>query len=221
MKTPFTVDQFLEVFKNYNQSVFPLQFIFYLIAVVATYLAIKPSPKSGKIISVILSFFWLWMGVVYHLIFFTAINKAAYLFGTLFILQSILFVIFGIFQNKLSFKFSSVKYGIAGIALILYALIIYPVLGYSFGHVYPSSPTFGLPCPTTIFTFGLLLLTAKKCPLIVLVIPFIWSIVGFTAAFNFGIFEDTGLLIASLFAFFGLLIRKRTISKKNISIAYQ
>lgn len=198
MKTPFTLEQFLDVFKNYNLSVFPMQIVFYLIAVVAIYLIIKPNATHDKIICIILSFFWLWMGIVYHIIFFTAINKAAYLFGGLFIIQGMFFLVFGFFKKKLSFQFIKDKYGITGLILVLFALIIYPVVGYFFGHVYPSSPTFGLPCPTTIFTYGLLLMTIKKCPIILLIIPFIWSVIGFMAAFQFGIFEDTGLIVGSL-----------------------
>jgi hypothetical protein len=213
MKTPFTIEQFLNVFKNYNETVFPMQVIFYLISAVTVYLAFKPTSRSNKIISGILSFFWLWMGVVYHLIFFTTINKAAYLFGSIFILQGILFLISGIFQNKLSFKFRPDIYGLSGISLIVFALIVYPVLGNAFGHSYPSSPTFGLPCPTTIFTFGLLLLSDKKCPVAVLIIPCVWSVLGFTAAFNFGIVEDIGLLISALLALPMLLIRNRKYKK--------
>jgi hypothetical protein len=209
MKTPFTREQFLEVFKNYNEAVFPMQVIFYLISLLAIYYAVKPSFKSSQIISAVLAFFWLWMGVVYHLFFFTGINKAAYLFGALFIMQGILFLAFGVFQDKLSFRFRTDKYGVTGIILILFALIVYPLLGNSLGHTYPSSPTFGLPCPTTIFTFGLLLMSDKKCPVSVLIIPFIWSVIGFSAAFNFGIYEDTGLIVAAALTLSMLLIRNR------------
>lgn len=209
MNPPFTLQQFLEVFKNYNLVVFPMQIILYLISAVAIYVVIKRNSKSDKIISIILSFLWLWMGIVYHIIFFTAINKAAYLFGGVFVIQGILFLIYGIFQNKISFSFQKDKYGITGITLIIFALIIYPVLGYFFGHTYPSSPTFGLPCPTTIFTFGLLLLNPKKCPVVILIIPFVWSVIGFMAAFQFGILEDTGLLVASLVTVSLLINRNR------------
>ena len=209
MNPPFTLQQFLEVFKNYNLVVFPMQIILYLISAVAIYVVIKRNSKSDKIISIILSFLWLWMGIVYHIIFFTAINKAAYLFGGVFVIQGILFLIYGVFQDKFSFSFQQDKYGITGIALIIFALIIYPVLGYFFGHIYPSSPTFGLPCPTTIFTFGLLLLNAKKCPVAILIIPFVWSVVGFMAAFQFGILEDTGLIVASLLTVSLLIYRNR------------
>src|SRR5688572_32668785 len=127
MKTPFTVEQFLEVFRNYNETVFPIQIIFYLLGFTAIYLAVKRNSISGKIISGFLAFLWLWMGIAYHLIFFAGINKAAYLFGAIFILQGILFLTFGVFQNKLSFKYHPDRYGVMGITLILFALIIYPV----------------------------------------------------------------------------------------------
>lgn len=209
MKIPFTLDQFLEVFKNYNETVFPAQIILYLIGFIAIYLIIKPASISNKIISGLLAFFWLWMGIVYHFIFFTTINNAAYIFGTTFILQAVLFLTYGVFKNKLSFSFHSNIYGLTGIVLILFALIIYPILGYFLGHVYPSSPTFGLPCPTTILTFGVLLLNDKKCPVALLIIPFLWSVIGFTAAFNLGIWEDTGLLIAGLLTITLLLIKNK------------
>jgi hypothetical protein len=161
------------------------------------------------VISIVLSFFWLWMGIVYHLIFFSTINKAAYFFGALFIVQGILFTVWGVFKNSLSFEYQKSTNNIAGIILLLYALIIYPVLGYNLGHAYPYSPTFGLPCPTTIFTFGLLLFTNKKIPVYLLIIPLFWSVVGFTAALTLTIYEDIGLLIAGLTTFTFLLISNR------------
>lgn len=209
MKPPFTLAQFLEVFKNYNEAVFPMQFIFYLISALVIYQIIKPNPKSAKIISFVLSLFWLWMGIVYHIVFFSTINKAAYLFGALCITQGILFLISGVFQNKFLFQFQKDTSGIIGFILIVFALIVYPFLGYFLGHVYPSSPTFGLPCPTTIFTFGLLLINIKKCPISIVIIPFIWSLIGFMAALQFGILEDTGLIVAGIVTV-SLLISRNT-----------
>ena len=213
MKPPFTLQQFLEVFTRYNEGVFPMQILFYLMGAIAIYLALKPNAHSDKIISSIMAFFWLWMGVVYHLIYFTEINNLAYFFGAFFILQSILFVVLGVFQDRFSFQFRTDKYGVTGMSLIVFALIIYPILGYFFNHVYPSSPTFGLPCPTTIFTFGLLLFNIKKCPILILIIPCMWSIIGFMAAFQFGILEDTGLIVASLMTTVLLIYRNKILHK--------
>lgn len=209
MKTPFTADQFLDVFKNYNESVFPTQFILYLLSFIAIYFALKHHVNSGRVVSGLIAFFWLWMGMVYHLLFFTEINKAAYIFGGLFILQAILFLAYGVVNREISFGFQLNINSLTGLLLIVFSLIIYPVLGYVFGHRYPASPTFGLPCPTTIFTFGILLLTDKKYPVALIIIPFIWSLIGFTAVFQFGIWEDAALLFSGLITVSLQLIKNR------------
>ena len=98
--------------------------------------------------------------------------------------------------------------------MILYALIVYPFLGYFLGHRYPYSPTFGLPCPTTIFTFGILLTANRKVPVLVLIIPVIWSVIGFFAAISFGILEDTGLLVSGILAAI-LILRNNKYQENN------
>ena len=198
MKLPFSVAQFFEVFKDYNRSVYPMQLVFYLLGATVIFLSIKKISNADRIINVILSFFWLWMGIAYHLIYFAPINKAAYLFGGIFILQGLLFFYYGVLNSNLSYKFRFNKSGWAGALLIIFALLIYPVIGYALGHFYPASPTFGLPCPTTIFTFGILLWFDKKIPIPILIIPFVWSIIGFLAALKLGVLEDTGLLVAGI-----------------------
>ncbi len=213
MQLPFTVEQFLGVFKSYNETVFPLQIIFYFIAFFCVYLLYKPVKFSSKFISWVLTFFWLWIGIVYHIIFFSPINKPAYIFGIFFIAQGILFFHNGIIKDKLAFENQSSVFNYVGIVFIIYALIIYPVIGHVSGHQYPSSPTFGLPCPTTIFTFGILLFIREKIPAAILIIPLIWSVIGFSAALKLSITEDLGLLVAGVTGFVLLLIR----SKKKIT----
>lgn len=209
MDLPFTVGQFLEVFENYNEAIYPAQNLFYLLALLILFLLVRKK-GSDRIINAILVFFWLWMGVVYHLLFFAGINKAAYLFGGLFILQAILFLYFGVFQKKVVFEQGERARVATAWIMMLFALFLYPLLGYSLGHIYPAAPTFGVPCPTTIFTFGLLLLARRQIPWILLVIPFLWSLVGFSAAFTLGVREDISLLVAALVTMGILLLQKQT-----------
>jgi hypothetical protein len=210
MNLPFTQEQFLNVFRHYNLSVWPMQIILVLFGLAALFFAIKRRPASGKLISAILAFFWLWMGIVYHLINFTAINKAAYGFGLLFIAEGLLLLYFGVLKASLSFRFNPDRYGWTGALFMLYALIIYPILGYLQGHAYPQAPTFGLPCPTTIFTFGLLLWADKKDSPFVFGIPFLWSIIGFTAAMKLGIKEDVGLLVAGVIGSILIIMKNKS-----------
>jgi len=96
------------------------------------------------------------------------------------------------------------------VLFIVYAMVVYPLLGFLSGHVYPGSPVFGVtPCPVTIFTFGFFLLARKKVPLGVLIIPFIWSLVGGSAAWTLGVPEDYGLLAAGIFGFVLVLFENR------------
>jgi hypothetical protein len=198
MNFPFTTEQFLDVFKVYNLTVWPAQIFLIILALMAIFLAIYRTKYSDIVITFTLVFYWLWIGIVYHLMFFTKINTAAYGFAVLFVIQSILFFYLGFIKHSLQFKYSHNVNGLIAIVLFLYALIFYPLLGYYFGHFYPATPTFGLPCPTTIFTFGMLLLLEEKIRKKLFIIPVLWSIIGFTAAIKLGILQDIGLLVAAI-----------------------
>ncbi len=208
MKLPFSIEQFLRVFQSYNETVWPSQIFLNLLAILCIVLLFRKSAFSGKLISLILALLWLWMGFVYNIIFFTEINKAAYLFGSLFVIESLLLIYFGVIKSQFEFAFRRSFSSYAGIFLIIFALVIYPLLGLAFGHTYPKSPTFGLPCPTTIFTLGVLLFLKGKVPIKIVLIPLIWSGIGFTAALTLGVLEDTGLLLAGLITVFVVIVKK-------------
>jgi hypothetical protein len=143
--------------------------------------------------------------------YFSTINGAALGFGALFIVQAVLWLIFGVVRPKLSFQWETNPYTIIGAVMIVYAMIVYPILGTLQGHGYPRSPSFGVaPCPTTIFTFGLLLLTNARVPKSLLVIPFLWSLLGISASYQLGIREDIGLLVAGVLSVVLLFWRDRT-----------
>lgn len=209
MRTPFTTEQFLDVIRQYNQGVWPAQIAFYLLAGLLIVLALRTSPRSDRWIAGILAFLWAWMGIVYHWLYFTSINPAAYLFAGLFMLQAIVFLAAGVLRHGLAFRFVPDGYGITGAVFLGYALILYPILGAVAGHAYPDGPTFGLPCPTTIATFGLLLWATRRVPLRVVAIPAAWSVVGSSAAIQFGIMEDYGLLAAGVLGTVMVVVKNR------------
>ena len=198
MTFPFTQEQFLTIFAHYNLTIFPLQSIFIIIGIIALWFTIKKSQISDRIILLILIFFWFWMGIVYHILFFSSINPLAWVFGVLFVIEAVLLIYFGVIKKLVGFSLTQDRYTLIGLVFIGYALVIYPVIGTVAGHGYPRLPTFGLPCPTTIFPFGLFLMADKKFPLPLLVIPLLWSMIGFFAALSLGITEDYMLLVAGV-----------------------
>ena len=90
---------------------------------------------------------------------------------------------------------------VLSLAMILYALLLYPALGALAGHAWPAVPAFGVaPCPTTIFTIGLLVLAPWRVARWLIVLPVLWSAAGGSAALLLGVPQDYGLIAAGLAA---------------------
>jgi hypothetical protein len=212
MKLPFTQQEFLEVFRTYNTAVWPMQLVFFLagiLVLLSTWKQFLPS----RFLFFVLAFLWAWMGLVYHLGFFFSINPVAGIFGIVFAVQSLAFLVYGSFSENIAFSMHDVQ-GKAGFALMIFALFIYPLSAVFTDHAYPSSPTFGLPCPTVIFTLGLLMCANRRFSNFLFLIPLAWSVVGFSAALQLGMFEDISLLLAA-FIFLGFRLRTSTGFRKH------
>uniref|UniRef100_UPI003561CD8E DUF6064 family protein n=1 Tax=Salegentibacter sp. TaxID=1903072 RepID=UPI003561CD8E len=94
---------------------------------------------------------------------------------------------------------------------LVFGVFIYPVLIYFLESSLEKIITLGLPCPSTILTFGFLMLTKPKLSKYILVIPALWTIVGTSAAFNFGVYPDYFMALSALIAIIYLITRKKRI----------
>jgi len=198
MNLPFTPEQFFLVFARYNESVWPMQVVLIALALVCIGLLFFSRAWASRAICSILSFLWAWMAIGYHFAFFSEINPGAWIFGAAFLLGGLAFAWFGVVRTGVMLQPALGARGIVGAALIVFTLVIYPIIGYSAGHRYPNAPTFGLPCPTTIFTLGLLLFSVHPVSRWVFVVPLLWAAVGSLAAFQLGVVEDLGLLVSGI-----------------------
>lgn len=205
MSLPFTPKEFFEIFARYNECVWPMQYVLLLLALVCVAMIFRATKSAGRAISVILAFFQVWIAAVYHFGFFSKINPAAWFFGGLFITGAIVVTWYGVVRGRLNFQPAPGWAGVMGTGMIVYALVIYPMIGYLTGHRYPAVPSFGLPCPTTIFTLGVLSFAETPIPRVVFIIPLVWAAIGSLAAFQLGVFQDLGLLFAGLAALMMLI----------------
>ena len=210
---PFTAAEFLDVFRDYNLSVWPAQIALIALAVACGILLVRARVHASRRIATVLAFLWCWMAVAYHFAFFASINRAALLFGSVFLCEALLLFWYGVRTERLRFAVTRDVYGVVGIVMIAFALVGYPVLGFALGRRYPAAPTFGLPCPTTIFSLGFLMLAQAPVPRRILVIPFLWSLLGATAATRLGIAEDFSLLVAGLLTVGLVLWRDRSLPR--------
>jgi hypothetical protein len=203
MMLPFTRSEFLDVFASYNEAIWPIQLALIAMALAAVGMSLRGRSRQGVWIVILLAVLWDWMGVVYHWRYFAAINPVAYGFGAAFVVQSALLLWFGVVRRRLVFRPRFDVLGILGGLLILYALIGYPVAGSMVGHAYPLAPTFGVPCPTAIFTLGMLLWVEGRVSPWLLAVPIAWSTVATAAAVSLGMVEDFGLTAAGILALLG------------------
>lgn len=200
MSLPFSIGQFLDVFQRYNASVFPLQWVLLFMGAFAVVAAVNGGSQGSRAVSGVLALFWIWMGFVYHWGFFRSINPAASIFAVAFIAEGVLIAWLGVLRSQIIFEPRVNTASVVGIVLIAYAILGYPAIGYLLGHRYPSAPTFGVPCPTAIFTFGMLLLCRPPRSRALLIIPVAWAVLGGVAAIQLGMLEDFGLVIAAIVA---------------------
>ncbi len=196
MPLPFTKDQFLDLFAAYNQALWPALIALWIASVVVSLRLFSSRRPTDRGISALLAAHWAWSGLAYHAAFFTRINPVAWIFAMLFLVQAALFVWVGIVQRRLSFVPTRNGWPLMAWLLVAYSLV-YPALN-GVQHLTVSRiPTFGVPCPTTIFTAGFLMFAAPRSWLLA-IIPVIWSLVAGSAAVLLDVRADYALPIAGI-----------------------
>ena len=174
---PFTVEQLLGAFVSYNKAIWPAQIFAYLLGGLPFALVFRKGKWSDQIIAGILAAMWAWTGIGYHLTFYGDQQDGPWFRRT-------------VRRPGRSLRLCRPVPGPHGVQLHrgpdrmdrrrvrILAAALYPLLGLAMGHPSSELPMFGVtPCPVTIFTFGMLLLTGPAaCD------PVPWSLVGGSAA---------------------------------------
>ncbi|HNW99953.1 MAG TPA: DUF6064 family protein [Candidatus Cloacimonadota bacterium] len=218
---PFGSNDIFREFLAYNNSIWPMPIIGYALGLIAVISMSYENKLSDRMIALVLGFFWMWIGVMQQITFFSQIIPWANLFGILFIVQSFLILWFGVLLNRLQFRVTFSGYNLIGIIFIIYSLVAYPLIGFFTGHVYPSTAVFGIAAsPTAIFTFGMFLFTEDQFPTLLLYIPLVWSLLGFATSMATGMHEDFALFVAGISCFWLTLLKNRKNHNKKESMEH-
>lgn len=207
MPLPFTREQFLDGFARFNTAAWPLHLVMLAVAVATVVLAFRGGRRASRAVSFGLAALWLVSAALQAS--FRSFMATALPFAAAFLLQAGLFVAAGV-RDRLAFHAPRGGLPELGLALVAFAGILYPALGALTGHTWPRLPLLGVaPCPNTIFTFGLLLFTERPVPRWLLIVPFLWSLIGIPAAAFLGVKQDWALPVAGILATAALVLRDR------------
>lgn len=204
-------DSLFQAFSRYNEAIWPVQIAAYALAFVVVFFSVKRLKYSDNVILFVLSLFWLWAGIVCLVGFLAPDFPIFYMLGAMAIFQGLLFLFFS-FKTEIklpSFSFKADFYGITGAIYIVYALILYPLIGLLTGHPLHNYPVFGVaPCPVCIFTLGLLIIARRRFPFVLLVVPLVEAILGIIPTL-LGLYADIGLIIAGVAGLYLILQRRK------------
>jgi hypothetical protein len=195
MQLPFTHQQFLEVFATYHRLFGPAVLLSWLATLAVLVLWWRRGATASPVVAGLLAFHWGWSGLAYHFALFRAINPAAGMFALMFVAQAVLFLWTGVIRRRLVFTPARRGWGAVGLAAIAYTMA-YPVIVLLSGLSFPAMPTFGVPCPTTLLTAGLILFLEPPAARAPAAITIAWSAIGGSAAFLLGMRADLALPVA-------------------------
>lgn len=213
---PYSTEAFLEMLASYNAAIWPGQLSVFFLNTLLLGILLFPRTGSDRIIAGLLAFSWLWSGLVFMNGYLTHLNWSSRYFGVVFAIQGLLLIWSGIIKNRLHFSGDASAASWLGIALVIFALIIYPLTQIIIGIDWMAVQYAGIaPTPTVIITLGALLLCADWVPIHLLVIPIVWSCVDGVTVWNLGFWWDLSLPLAGLLTIYFSIVRPQHVSKSG------
>jgi hypothetical protein len=196
---------------TYNETTWPVQVLTIIAAVYLTYRVIaRPGARTDVWTKAFLAFAFAWDGIVFFLVFVRS-SISMFTGVPLFIIVSALFIA-DIFTKRTHFRLPAGKWmrGLT-IAWILLALL-YPLLGWLLGHMWPQVLLPLFPCPLTVFAIALVAAAAAQTDKKVFVALLPWALMGLPKCFGaLDCYEDCVLFASGVYGLIVLIANWRSI----------
>ena len=152
----FSARTYYRLFELTNADVWPLQLVTLAAGLAILFLVIRSTAWSGRAVAAMLAALWLFVAWAYLLQRYDPINFAARYFAIGFAVQAALLFWTGVIRDRLRPDNRTIATKI-GIALIVYALVLHPLIAPLSGRPWTQAEIFGLaPDPTVIATLGVI-----------------------------------------------------------------
>ena len=196
---PFDADALFATFAQQNRALWPAPAVVLMLALGAIVLAVRPPPWGAKVIGTVVAAGWLWVAIGWHFLVFAGLNFMAPLYGAAFWPRDAPCLVDLARPTRVSLAPRPLRLG--GLALAVVAVVGYPLVDRFTGLDWAAVRVAGLaPCPTALLTMSFLLLSDGRKPLLLLLIPVLWTLVAGASGWSLGIPHDAVLPLASIAA---------------------
>jgi hypothetical protein len=191
----------------YNRAVWPAHFLGFVAGISCLLLLRRGSaPRTSRWILLIMALAWAWVAWKFHFERYATINWAALYAAMAFLMEAVLLGSLAL-SGRLVFLWQRTPVHWLGLALYVFALLLYPLLAVLFGRGWSQSELFGLaPDPTALATVGLLLMSSR-IGLVLLPIPLLWCVTAALTLFALSAPEVWIMAAGAILALFGAVIR--------------
>ncbi|HYD71152.1 DUF6064 family protein [Azospirillum sp.] len=170
----FSPRTYYRLFELYNAAVWPGQVPALALGGALAALPVLRVSWGGRMAAAILAVCWLWVAWGYLYTRYATINWAAEYMAMAFVGQALLLVAIGVLGGRLRFG----QRPWVGIAFVLFAVAVQPLIGPLAGRTWAQVELFALaPDPTAVATLGVLL-AAQRVRWELFVLPLAWCAVG-------------------------------------------
>jgi hypothetical protein len=170
----FSARTYYRLFELTNADMWPLQIITLAAGFAILVLIVRGAASGGRVVAAILAALWLLVAWAYMLQRYDPINFAARYYAAGFVIQAALLIWTGVIRDRL--RFDAARW--VGIAFIVYALAVHPLIAPLSGRPWTQAEIFGLaPDPTVIAALGVLV-AATRPNLLLLFLPLLWCIIS-------------------------------------------
>jgi hypothetical protein len=178
---------YYRLFELYNRAFWPTQLLALLLGLAIIALLFRAAGTRRRIIPAILGVLWIWVAWAFLWERYATINWPIAYVVPAFILEALLLIGIGVAGRLLVFAPSGKPADMAGVALFVAALLLYPALAPLMGRGWPAAEIFGFaPDPTAVATLALLALADGWFRWLLMIIPLLWCAISSVTLWTMG-----------------------------------
>jgi hypothetical protein len=175
----FSPRTYYRLFELYNAEWWPLHILALALGAAVLLLWRRGGDRAGHAIAAILALCWLWVASAFHWQRYASINWAASYFALAFALEGVLLLWLGTVRDRLTMAPPSLMRQRAGLGLVLFALLLFPLIGPLLGRSWTQAEVFAMaPDPTALATLGILLSVGTRPVWVLFPIPVVWCLIS-------------------------------------------